>query len=126
SSPTKDLGADGFYAREPKDELKCPDVEVNQLIDISDVTERVNKATAGKDGQAFADAMKAEQAAIARECSGNDDNIRCDVVVLYHGGRYNLHKYRRDQDVRLVFAPQEANAFFRRRPDQFELPGSSP
>jgi len=122
STPAKDLGIEGFYARELKDELKCPDVEVNQLIDISDVTERINKATAGKDGQAFADAMKAEQAAIARECSGNDDNLRCDVVELYHGGIYNLYKYRRYQDVRLVFAPEEAIAFFGGDPDNFEFP----
>src|SRR5262249_55699832 len=64
SSATNDLSTKGFYARELKDEPKCPDVEVNQLVDISDVTERVSKAVAGKDGKAFSDAMKAEQAAI--------------------------------------------------------------
>jgi hypothetical protein len=122
SSATNDLSAKGFYAREQKDELKCPDVEVNQLVDIGDITERINKATAGKNGQAFSDAMKAEQATIARECSGNDDSIRCDVVELYHGGIYNLYKYRRYQDVRLVFAPEEAIAFFGGDPDNFEFP----
>src|SRR5262245_28944250 len=122
STPQRNLSATGFYARELKDELKCPDVEVNQLTDISDVTERINKATAGKDGAAFAEALKAEQAAIARECSGGDDNIRCDVVTLYHGGIYNLYKYRRYQDVRLVFAPEEAIAFFGGDPDNFEFP----
>lgn len=56
STPTKDFSVTGFYAREIKDEVKCPEIEVNQLIDIRDVTDRVRKSTDGKDGQAFADA----------------------------------------------------------------------
>jgi hypothetical protein len=43
--------------------LDHPDIEANQLTDITDVTDRINDATTGKDGQAFADAMKAVQAA---------------------------------------------------------------
>ena len=122
STASADLVANGFYARESKDEVRCPDVEVNQLIEIGDVTDRIAKATAGKDGQAFAEALKAEEAMIAGECSRNDETIRCDVVALYHGGIYNLYKYRRYQDVRLVFAPEEAIAFFGGDPDNFEFP----
>jgi hypothetical protein len=122
STPTSDLMANGFYAREEKDEAKCPNIEANQLVDISDVTARVTKAVAGRDGRAFVDALKAEKARIARECSGNDDNIRCDVVELYNGGVYNLYKYRRYQDVRLVFAPELSIAFFGGDPDNFEFP----
>ena len=76
----------------------------------------------GKDGKALADAKKAVEATIARECSGGDANIRCDVVELYHGGIYNLYRYRRYQDVRLVFAPEMAIAFFGGDPDNFEFP----
>jgi hypothetical protein len=122
STATKDLIAHGFYARAESDEIKCPALEINQLITITDVTERINSATRGKDGAAFADALKAENASIEGECSGNDDNLRCDVVELYHGGIYNLYKYRRYQDVRLVFAPEEAIAFFGGDPDNFEFP----
>jgi hypothetical protein len=122
STAGNDLAAKGFYAREQADEVKCPDVEVNQLIDISDVTERISNAIAGKEGTAFSEAMRAERAAITRECSGNDENIRCNVVDLYHGGLYKLYKYRRYQDVRLVFAPEEVIAFFGGDPDNFEFP----
>src|SRR5271166_5921132 len=119
STATKDFVAAGFYAQAQADEVKCPDIEANQLVGIADRTDR---ATGGKDGRAFADAMKAVQAAIAAECSGNDVNLRCDVVELYHGGAYNLYKYRRYQDVRLVFAPEMAIAFFGGDLDNFEFP----
>ena len=122
STAGRDLIAMGFYAREAKDEVRCPDVEANQLVAITDVTARVNPATAGKDGPAFAAAMKAVSATITKECSGNDAAVRCDVVDLYHGGRYHLYKYRRYQDVRLVFAPEKAIAFFGGDLDNFEFP----
>jgi hypothetical protein len=122
STRNRDLMANGFYARDEKNEARCPGVEANQLTDITDVTVRVTKALAGKDGPAFADALKAVRANIAHECAGNDDTIRCDVVSLYNGGVYNLYKYRRYQDVRLVFAPEQAIAFFGGDPDNFEFP----
>ncbi|HXW25380.1 MAG TPA: S46 family peptidase [Xanthobacteraceae bacterium] len=122
STAGKDLLASGFYAREGKDEIPCTDVEADQLVAITDVTARVAGAVAGKDGSAFAAALKAEKAAIAKECSGNDAAVRCDVVDLYHGGLYQLYKYRRFQDVRLVFAPEKAIAFFGGDPDNFEFP----
>ena len=122
STDANDLAADGFYARTLKDERKCPNAEESQLIAISDVTARIRKATAGLDGEAFIDALNAEKAVIARACSGNDDNIRCDVVELYVGGLYHLYRYRRYQDLRLVFAPEDSIAFFGGDADNFEFP----
>jgi hypothetical protein len=122
SSESKNLIADGFYAKEEKDERKCPALEVNQLIETSDVTARLHEALAGKEGPAFAEAKRAVKAAIAAECAQDDAALRCDVVELYNGGIYNLYKYRRYQDVRLVFAPEMAIAFFGGDPDNFEFP----
>jgi len=122
STPKSDLASAGFYAQEEKDETRCPGLEVNQLIDISDVTDRVAKALAGKDGPAFAAALRAERANISSECADKDDNLRCDVISLFGGGVYNLYRYRRYQDVRLVFAPEGAIAFFGGDPDNFEFP----
>jgi len=122
STGEHNYAAGGFYAKAADDEIRCPDMEANQLIEISDVTARVKTATDGKDGQAFADALKATEADIAKACSGGDNAVRCDVVDLYHGGVYNLYKYRRFQDVRLVAAPEESIAFFGGDPDNFEFP----
>ncbi len=122
STGGKDLIAAGFYAKEEKDEVKCPALEIDQLIEIGDVTARVQAALAGKEGPAFEAAKRAVKAAIAQECTGGDAALRCDVAGLYNGGVYNLYKYRRYQDVRLVFAPEQAIAFFGGDPDNFEFP----
>jgi hypothetical protein len=122
SSKGKNYLAEGFYAKEFADEVKCPTVEANQLVEITDVTGRMHKALDGKDGAAFSEADKAEKASIARECAGEGDKFRCDVVSLYDGGVYNLYKYRRFQDVRLVMAPEQSIAFFGGDPDNFEFP----
>ncbi len=122
SSAGRDYVTTGFYAARDEDELRCPAVEANQLLAIVDVTERINAAVAGKDGAAFTDAMKAVKAEIARDCAGGDPDLRCDVVELYHGAIYNLYKYRRYQDLRLVFAPEIGIAFFGGDLDNFEFP----
>src|SRR5215469_7397850 len=59
SSQSKNLVADGFYAKEEKDEPKCPALEINQLIETGDVSTRVHEALAGKEGSAFAEARRA-------------------------------------------------------------------
>lgn len=121
STAQRDYVATGFYAKSDKDEIKCPVIEANQLIQITDVTERVNAATKGMQDKAYNDAQKAEMSKIEKECATGAE-VRCDVVTLYHGGQYNLYKYRRYQDVRLVFAPEFAIAFFGGDPDNFMFP----
>ncbi|MGC1547923.1 MAG: S46 family peptidase [Rhodanobacter sp.] len=119
----KNYMSDGFSVMKQEDEPKCPDVELNQLESITDVTAQVNKATAGTSG---ADRIKAERAVnskLEESCvNGDAKTWRCDVVTLYHGGHYSLYKYRRYQDVRLVFAPEQSIAFFGGDPDNFNFP----
>lgn len=117
----KDYEHTGFLARSARDEVRCPDMEVNQLTDISDVTGRVTAATQGLAPAEFAGAQKAVTAAIEKECA-TSDALRCEVVTLFRGGRYDLYRYRRLQDVRLAFAPEAAIAFFGGDPDNFMFP----
>jgi hypothetical protein len=122
STATEDLVESGFYAKALEDERKCPDVEIDQLIAMSDVTARIAAATAGRDGNARAQAERATEAAITRECEGGEAAIRCDVVALYSGAIFELYRYRRYLDVRLVFAPEVAIATFGGDLDNYEFP----
>ena len=121
SSPKKDLLATGFFAREARDELRCPKIEANQLVKMTDVTARLEGVTKGKAGADFNTALKAEMSRIESECT-TGPGVRCDVVTLFNGGRYQLYEYRRFQDVRLVFAPEFSMAAFGGDADNFNFP----
>ena len=121
SGPAHNYVADGFTAKALADERPCPEMEANQLTAITDVTKTIQDATAGTSGRAFADA---ERAAIARVQSGcgNGTDVRCQVITLYNGARYDLYAYKRYQDLRLVWAPEDAAANFGGDPDNFNFP----
>jgi len=117
----KDFNRDGFIARSLHEEARCPGLEIDQLTAIGDVTREVQAATNGTPPEKFNDVQKAAIASIEKACSTSDD-VRCEVVTLYRGGRYDLYHYRRFQEVRLVFAPEEGIAFFGGDPDNFNFP----
>ncbi len=122
STAKQDFIKTGFFAKATKDEVKCPNMEINQLVEISDVTKRIQDATKGVADDKFNDVQKSEIAKVEKECSNGDDQLRCDVVTLYRGGHFDLYKYKRYQDIRLVFAPELAIAFFGGDPDNFNFP----
>src|SRR6266404_2470620 len=113
---------DGFYAKTQPEEKKCVDLELNVLMSIEDVTARVNGAVkSGMAGEQAANARKSVIAAIEKE-SKEKTGLRSDVVTLYQGGAYHLYRYKRYDDVRLVFAPEQQIAFYGGDPDNFEYP----
>ncbi len=112
----------GFYAKTQAEEAKCPNLELNQLVGIEDVTEKVNAGV--KPGMSAAEAGQAQRAAMSqveKDCS-TTTGLRCDVAVFYSGQVYNLYKYKKYTDVRLVFAPEFDIAFFGGDPDNFTYP----
>jgi hypothetical protein len=122
STAEKDYAKEGFVARTRAEELRMPGVELNMLVGIEDVTARVSGAV--KAGMPAAEAAEARQAEIARiEAEATKQTgLRSDVVTLYQGGLYNLYRYKRSTDVRLVFAPEFQTAFFGGDPDNFNFP----
>jgi hypothetical protein len=113
---------DGFYARTQTEEIKSTDLELNVLESIEDVTARVNGAV--KSGMTPDQASAARSSAIAQieKESKEKTALRSDVVTLYQGGAYHLYRYKRYDDIRLVFAPEQQMAFFGGDPDNFEYP----
>jgi len=121
STPQKDYVTDGFLARANAQELPCPDLELNVLVSLENVTARVQGAAAGKDGKAALDARKTQMGQIEKE-SLKATGLRSDVVSLYQGGEYWLYRYKKFTDVRLVFAPEQQIAFYGGDPDNFTYP----
>lgn len=122
ASPKHDYLAAGYLAGKDGPEVPCPDLEINELESIEDVTARVQDAR--KPGMSDAEAnraMKAAMAAIEKQCH-EETKLRCDVVTFYAGAMYRLYRYRRYTDVRLVFAPEGDIAFFGGDPDNFTFP----
>ena len=111
----------GFSAQTAAEERKCPDMELDQLVEIRDVTSEIQPALAGKIGDEANKALHAKEAQIQQSC-GSDAGTRCDVVSLYEGGLYDLYRYKRYTDVRLVFAPEMSAAQFGGDPDNFNFP----
>src|SRR5205085_3244322 len=118
----RDYTKEGFYARMAADELKCPDLEINVLVSLDDVTARVKGAVrAGASDKDSNEQRKAEMAAIEKE-SAEKTGMRSEVVTLYSGGEYWLYRYKKYTDLRLVFAAEEQIAFFGGDPDNFTYP----
>ncbi len=112
----------GFYAKTQTDEGKCPDLELNVLLDIADVTAAIQSAARpGMSDAEAAQKQREKMSAIEKECA-EKSGLRCDVVTLYAGGMYNLYKYKKYTDVRVVFAPEGQMAFFGGDRDNFEYP----
>lgn len=112
----------GFYAKTQAEEAKCPNLELNQLVGIDDVTGKINAGV--KPGMSAAETGQAQRAAMSqveKDCS-TSTGLRCDVVIFYSGQVYNLYKYKKYTDVRLVFAPEFDIAFFGGDPDNFTYP----
>ena len=122
SSADRNLLQDGFLAADRSEELKAPDLELNQLVSIEDMTARVQSAV--PEGLASDEAAKRRRAELSKieteslEATG----LRSDVVELYGGAAYHLYRYKRFTDVRLVWAPEVAAAFFGGDADNFEYP----
>jgi hypothetical protein len=122
STKGKDYYQDGFYARTRDQEMKCPDLELNVLQEILDVTGKVQGAV--RPGMKPAEAAAASRAAMAalEKKSLKETGLRSDVVTLYQGGQYHLYRYKKYTDVRLVMAPEQGIAFFGGDVDNFEYP----
>lgn len=122
STAEHNYNENGFLAATQADEIKTPDLELNQLISIEDVTAKINGAI--KESMTSQEASKARQAKMAEieKESLDKTGLRSDVVTLYGGGRYHLYRYKKYTDVRLVWAPEAGSAFFGGDADNFEYP----
>jgi hypothetical protein len=122
STGGRDYIKTGYYAKTQSEEAKCPDLELNELVGIEDVTDKINAGV--KPEMSAAEAAQAQRGAMSQveKACATSTGLRCDVVTFYSGQVYNLYKYKKYTDVRLVFAPEFDIAFFGGDPDNFTYP----
>ena len=127
SSKQKSMVQLGFAAADRRAEERCPTQLADVLVDTENVTDTVSKATAGLNDAAANDARKRALTNLEQSCEqasikAKSGKLRCQVVTLYQGRLYYLYKYRRYDDIRLVFSPEADIAAFGGDPDNFQFP----
>ncbi len=122
SSAKADYVRDGFFAREASKELKCPDLELNVLVSLENVTDRVLGGIDKKASDKVQNEQRKAVMAKIEKDSTEKTGFRSDVVELYQGGEYWLYRYKKYTDIRLVMAPEAQAAFYGGDPDNFTYP----
>ena len=126
SRPDENLLDSGFYAQELKRERKVPELYVEQLVEIEDVTQRVqgpdNLPVNDMSAQNLQRRVTLLEDQLTSEAEQRDERLRVEIVALYSGSQYSAYTYRRYEDVRLVMAPALRLGFFGGTPDNFTYP----
>jgi hypothetical protein len=108
----------GFYAATLADERPVPDLHVDQLIAIEDVSAALDTVPDGRREEATA----ALTAAITARFGGDSAGIVVETVSLWNGAKTSAYVFRRFSDIRLVMAPELQLGFFGGDPDNFTYP----
>jgi hypothetical protein len=127
SSKDNSLLDRGFLAADRRAERRCATQLADVLVGMEDVTAAVAKAGAELDDKAANDQRKKALTALEQACEqasvkAKSGKLKCQAVTLYEGGQYFIYKYKRYEDVRLVFAPEADIAAFGGDPDNFQFP----
>ena len=109
-SPQHDYFRDGFQAASQPAEAPCHGMDARVLVNIEDATQQVKAG--GQSLQQRNDAI----ARVEKDCAAKTGDV-CSMVRLFSGGRYDLYRYKRYGDIRLVFAPEYTAAFFGKERD---------
>jgi hypothetical protein len=126
STAQRDYIAQGFSAATRDTEVRCPGEQISVLMAMQNVTPQVTKAIASVPAAQTVAARNRILTELESECEAASQKsgtpLSCEAVTLYQGGQYWIYKYKRYDDVRIVFAPEAAVAAFGGDPDNFQFP----
>jgi hypothetical protein len=121
----ENVNENGFYAKKQGDERMVPDLYVDQLVKIEDITDRVLKAMGNEtsDSARFA-ASANELVKIKKEYASKEGwkDLELETIQFYSGGKFSIYGFKRYKDVRLVFMPETQMAYFGGDYDNFTYP----
>ena len=122
STPENDLVKNGFHAKTESQEIRAPDLEVNQLQSIRNVTSKVLRGITDDLSPVDAQLRKRRNIARIEKASFEETGLKSEVVELFLGAEYHLYRYKVFKDVRVVFAPEQAAVRFGGEALNFEFP----
>lgn len=105
----------GFYAATLEEERRVPDLYVDQLVMVADITVAVGESKVPTDSALSQ--IKAEYSKKA-DWAG----LELETRSFYSGGKYSLYGYKRYNDVRLVLYPELPLGYYGGDPDNFTYP----
>lgn len=114
---------DGFFAKTIDEERTVPNLKVEQLLIIKDVTNEIQSAM--DKGKTDAEKIEIRNKKIDELKSENtkaNPDLTFKVISLYNGGKYSLYGYKVYNDIRLVFVPELFVAKLGGDPDNFTYP----
>lgn len=121
----EDLNSTGFFAKTFAEERKVPNLYVDQLLKVEDVTTRVKATMAVGKSEAEQLQLREREFATIKQEYGNQaewKGLELQTITFYNGGRYALYGFKRYNDVRLVLMPELQLGFFGGDPDNFTYP----
>jgi len=114
---------DGFFAESLDNERTIPNLKVEQLIIIKDVTEEIQSVMGDvKSDSNKIDIRDQKIEELKKQYTQENPELTFKVVSLYNGGKYSLYGYKVYSDVRLVFVPELFVAKLGGDPDNFTYP----
>lgn len=122
SSLENDYLKNGFWAGSLTEELPNPGKSVSFLVDVKDITDKVNemKAEQLKNGAERPNMMRIRRLIARETVKGN--HYDAEVHSMFGGNSYYLFIYETYSDVRLVGAPPSAIGNFGGETDNWEWP----
>ncbi len=119
----ENLLKNGFFAKSLDEERQVPNLKVEQLIIVKDITGEIK--TAMKKVKSDANKIDIRDQSIEQLKNKNSEQhpeLTFKVISLYDGGKYSLYGYKVYNDIRLVFVPELFVAKLGGDPDNFTYP----
>lgn len=123
--PYANLTATGYIAKNRSEELKCEGGHAKVPLGIKNISARFKDIEENKNlkPKELAEKRRKRKERIREECRGGKKNIVCDVVFMNsEKNPYFLFKYKKFEDVRLVWIPPDIIGGFGGLTDNWEYP----
>ena len=118
----ENLEETGFYAETLEDERKVPNMYAEQLAYIVDVTDMINEVVDAVETSEEKVTAKENKIKELVEYYNEETGLKCQIVSLFNGGKFSIYGYKRYDDVRLVYVPEQSIAAFGGDYDNFTYP----